>query len=86
MRELHRAREQVKAMVNDDASLPQIKAYLNQWGQMWQKTSSTWNYKERSHAYIKSCWDPFAAKMAAFAFQQNYFTELCSSELIALVA
>jgi hypothetical protein len=57
MRELRRAREQVKAMVNDDVALKRIKAYLNQWLQWWQRTSSTWDYTELSHAYIKSCWD-----------------------------
>lgn len=85
-RTLRKAREQVKVMVADDASLPQIKAYLNQWLRWWQNTSSTWNYEELSLAYIQSCWDPAAAKIAAAAFQQNYFTELCSRELIALAA
>ncbi len=78
-RTLRKAREQVKAMVTDDVSSESMGAKV-------AKTSSTWNYKERSHAYIKSCCDPFAAKIAAFVFQQNYFTELCSCQLVALVA
>lgn len=88
MRELRCAREQVKVMVADDVSLPRIKAYLNQWLQWWQRTSSTWDYTELSHAYIKSCWNPMAAKIAAAAFQQqqNDFIELRNCESIALAA
>src|SRR3990167_4395975 len=77
-----RAREQVKAMVNDDVSLPQIKAYLNQWLRCWQNTSGIWNYQELSNAYIQSCWDPTAATIAATAFQQqqNDFIRLGNCE------
>jgi len=32
----------------------------------WQKTSSIWNYTELANQYINSCWDPFAAKIAAY--------------------
>ena len=73
-------------MVADDVSLPQIKAYLNQWLHWWQNTSGIWNYQELSNAYIQSCWDPVMATIAAAAFQQNYFIELRSSESIALAA
>ena len=85
-RTLRRAREQVKVMVADDVSLPQIKAYLNQWLHWWQNTSGIWNYQELSNAYIQSCWDPPAATIAAAAFQQqqNDFIELRSCESIAL--
>jgi hypothetical protein len=85
-RTLRKAREQVKAMVDDEVSLPRIKAYLNQWLRWWQRTSSTWDYTELSHAYIKSCWNPAAAKIAAAAFQQqqNDFIELRNCESIAL--
>jgi hypothetical protein len=86
MRELRRAREQVKVMVADDASLPQIKAYLNQWSRWWQRTSSTWNYNEIANRYINSCWDPNAAKIAAFAFQRDNVIALRSCESIALAA
>ncbi|GEM_PF-5188472 len=44
------------------------------------------NYEELSHAYIKSCWDPFAAKIAASAFQQDDVIRLRNSESIALAA
>ena len=82
-RTLRKAREQVKVMVADDVSLPRIKAYLNQWLRWWQKTSSIWNYTELANQYINSCWDPFGAKIAALAFQQDDVIGLSSSEFAA---
>lgn len=85
-RTLRKAREQVKAMVADNVSLLKIKAYLNQWSRWWQRTSSAWNYNEIANRYINSCWDPNAAKIAAFAFQQDNVIALRSCESIALAA
>ena len=65
---------------------PRIKAYLNQWGQRWQKTPSIWNYTELANQYINSCWDPSAAKIAALAFQGYDVIGLRSCKLIALAA
>lgn len=70
-RTLRKAREQVKMMVVDGASLCQIKNYLSRWSYWWVKTAVIWNYDELACQYIESCWDANAAKIGAFAFQQN---------------
>ncbi len=70
-RTLRKAREQVKMMVVDGASLCQIKNYLSRWVYWWVKTSSCWNYNELVNRYIDSCWDPIAQNMAMEFFQQE---------------
>ena len=58
-------------MVVDGVSLWQIKNYLSRWGYWWVKTAVIWNYDDIACQYIESCWDAYAAKIGAFAFQQN---------------
>ena len=70
-RTLRKAREQVKLMVADGASLCQIKNYLSRWGYWWVKTAGIWNYDELASQYISSCWDIRAANLCAFAFQRK---------------
>ena len=70
-RTLRKAREQVKMMVADGASLYQIKNYLSRWLYWWLKTAMIWNDDELASQYIKSCRDPRAANIAAFVFQLN---------------
>lgn len=73
-RTLRKAREQVKMMVVDDVSLPEIKNYLSRWGYWWMKTAVIWNYDELAQRYIQSCWNTAAANIGVSVFQQNNFT------------
>jgi RNA-directed DNA polymerase len=56
-RTLRRAREQVRAMVADGASLPQIKVYLSLWASWWHYAASTWTKETLLHAWQALCWD-----------------------------
>lgn len=63
-RTIRKAREQVKAMVNDGISTQKISRYLHRFFIWWVTTSIIWTYEEMLDSFIRSCWDPKLAKLA----------------------
>lgn len=75
-RTLRKAREQIKYMVLDGASLQQIRNYLNRWVTWWVNTSETWQYSELLEQFISLCWDASLAAHAANLLQGRLIKEL----------
>lgn len=63
-RTIRKAREQVKAMVNDGISTQKISRYLHRFVLWWVKASQIWTYEELIDAFIQSCFEPLIAKPA----------------------
>ena len=64
-RTLRKARENVKAMVNDGVSLQKTRNYLHHYVIWWVRTSSgVWQYEALLDLFIRSCWEPALAKIA----------------------
>lgn len=63
-RTIRKAREQVKAMVNDGISTQKISRYLHRFVLWWVKASQIWTYEELVDAFIQSCFEPLIAKPA----------------------
>lgn len=69
-RTLRKAREQVKAMVNDGVSLPRIRNYLHRFVLWWQKTSTEWSYQNILRTFVSTCKIPAPAGIAADLFRR----------------
>ena len=69
-RTLRKAREQVKAMVNDGVSRLKIRTYLHRFVLWWTNTSVTWNYDELIKWFIDLCWDKKIATIAIVLLRQ----------------
>lgn len=63
-RTLRNAREQVRLMVIDGFSIPQIKRYLNAWLAWWVRTSQSWSYFTVLSQFIHTCYDNQIAAIA----------------------
>jgi len=55
-RTLRKARENIKAMVNDGVSLQKIKTYFRHFV-IWVNTSELWTYEELLGWFIRACWN-----------------------------
>lgn len=86
-RTLRKAREQVKAMVNDGVSCLKIRTYLRRFVLWWAKTVETWRYEILLHQFIQSCWDVQLAAIGASISQRQATLErtdsLVSAERLA---
>jgi len=72
-RTLHKARENIKAMVADGLSIQKIKAYIKRWAAWWAKTVINWDQSTIISWLVVTCWD---SKPAAIAASTNYPTLL----------
>ena len=59
------AREQVRLMVIDGFSTPQIKRYLNAWLTWWVRASQSWSSQIVLSQFIQTCRDSHIAGIAA---------------------
>ena len=64
-RTLRNAREQVRLMVIDGFSTPQIKRYLNAWLIWWVRASQSWSSQIVLSQFIQMCRDSHIAGIAA---------------------
>ncbi len=64
-RTLRKARENIKCIVIDGASLQKTRNYLHRYILWWRKTSEDWQYDELLHWLIASCWKRTPTAIAA---------------------
>lgn len=70
-RTLRKARENVRHMVNDGVSHPQIRRYLHHFIIWWTKTAEIWHYEELLCSFISTCRDIRPAAIAAGLLQKR---------------
>ena len=64
-RTLRKAREQVKAMVNDGISFRRISSYLKRWAKWWWvQAGGIWTLHKVYCAFLLVCWDKTVAAHA----------------------
>jgi len=78
-RTIRKAREQVKAMVEDGISARKISRYLHRFVIWWVRTSIVWTHDELLHVFIQSCWDSSLAGYAYRLLRRNSTTPCVSS-------
>jgi hypothetical protein len=64
-RTIRNAREQVRFMVIDGFSTPQIRSYLSAWSRWWVRTSQCFSHQTLLTQFIHSCYDTRIASIAA---------------------
>ena len=73
-RTLRNAREQVRLMVIDGFSTPQIRRYLNAWLSWWVRTTSqSWNYQTVLSQFIQTCRDGRITEIAMQPLLTKYW-------------
>lgn len=82
-RTLRKAREQVKAMVNDGVSHLKIRTYLRRFVLWWAMTVETWQYEILLQQFIQSCWDTQLAAIGTSISQRQATLERTDSVLSA---
>lgn len=77
-RTIRNAREQVRLMVIDGFSTPQIRRYLSAWLHWWVRTSQSWNTQSLLSQFIHSCYDAQIASIAIELLLTNYYKQWVS--------